>query len=86
VVSLAAVGVDAAGVETRSQIVEMGPGVRQQVPDDDQDGPADRDDGTLGTTAAGDPPVTLAEEGVGPPGGRGPEAVNLNEARLGGFY
>jgi hypothetical protein len=56
------------------------------VPDDDQDGPADRDDGTLGTTAAGDPPVTLAEEGVGPPGGRGPEAVNLNEARLGGFY
>src|SRR5215218_3364404 len=71
VVALAAVGVDAGVVEARAQIVEAGIRVRQQVPDDDQDGAADRDDGLLGAAAAGDAPVALAEEGVGLAGGRG---------------
>jgi hypothetical protein len=35
------------------------------VPDDDQDGPADRDKGLLFTAAAGDAPVAFAEEDVG---------------------
>ena len=29
-----------------------------------QDGPADRDDGPLGTASAGDPPIALTEEGI----------------------
>jgi hypothetical protein len=36
------------------------------MPDDHQDGAADGDDGFARAAAAGDPPVTLAEEGVGP--------------------
>ncbi len=35
--ALAAFGVDAGGVEIRSQVVEVGVGVGQQVPDDDED-------------------------------------------------
>jgi len=46
-------------------------GVGEQVPDDDQNGPADGDDGFLFAAAAGDTPVALAEEGVGPAGGDG---------------
>jgi hypothetical protein len=42
--------------------VEAGVGVGQQVPDDHQDGTADRDDGVLGTAAAGDAPVALPRE------------------------
>jgi len=38
------------------------------VPDDDKDGPADRDDGSLLATPSGDPSVALAEEGVGAAG------------------
>ena len=43
-----------------------GPGVGGQVSDDDQDGAADGDDGLLLASAAGQPPVAFAEEGVGP--------------------
>src|SRR5215211_546149 len=56
VVALAAVGVDAGVVEAGAQIVETSVRVGQQVPDDDQDGAADRDDGLLGAAAAGDAP------------------------------
>ena len=66
-VALAAVGVDAGGVEVGAEVDEAGIGVGQQVPDDDQDGPADGDVGLGGAAAAGDPPVALAEEGVGLP-------------------
>src|SRR5512132_518362 len=71
VVALAAFGVDAGVVEVGAEVVEAGVGVRQQVPDDDQDGAADGDDGLLLATAAGDASVALAEEGVGPAGGEG---------------
>ena len=39
--------------------------VVQQVPDDDQDGSSDGDDGLLLPATAGDPPVALTQEGVG---------------------
>jgi hypothetical protein len=71
VVALAALGVDAALVEARAQIVEAGGRVGQQVPDDDQDGAADRHDGPLGAAPPGDAPVALPQEGVGPPSGHG---------------
>src|SRR5687768_5487525 len=35
------------------------------MPDDDQDGAADRDDSFLRAASAGDPPVAFTEEGVG---------------------
>ena len=57
VVALGAVGVDAAVVEAGAEVTEADVGVGQQVPDDDQDGPADRDDRFLGTASAGDAPV-----------------------------
>jgi len=37
------------------------------VPDDDQDGTADRDDGFLLAAPAGDAPVSFAQERVGAP-------------------
>ena len=71
VVALLAVGVDAGVVEVGAEVVEAGVGVGEQVPDDDQDGAADRDDGLLLAAAAGDASVAFAEEGVGPAGGDG---------------
>ena len=59
VVAAAAVGVDAGGVEPGTEVGVTGFGVRQQVPDDNQDGAADSDVGLLGAAAAGDPPVAL---------------------------
>ena len=69
VVAPAAVGIDAGGVEVRAEVGVAGFGVGQQMPDDDQDRPADGGVGFLGA-AAGDAPVPLAQEGVGLPGGR----------------
>src|SRR5215218_8371772 len=63
VVALGAVSVAASVVEAGAEIVEAGVGVGQQVPDDHQDGTADRDDGFLGAAAPGDAPVALPEEG-----------------------
>src|SRR5215211_5204996 len=71
VVAPGALSVDAGVVEAGAQVLEPCGRVGQQMPDDDQDGPADRHDDPLGTAAAGDPPVALAQEGVGPAGGRG---------------
>jgi hypothetical protein len=59
VVALAAFSIDAGVVEAGSQILEVSVRIGQQVPDDDQDGAADRDDGSLGATAPGDAPVAL---------------------------
>ena len=64
-VALAAFGVDAGVVEVAAQVVVAGGGVGEQVPDDDQQGPADGHDGFLAAAAAGDAPVPLAQEGVG---------------------
>src|SRR5215203_6474906 len=71
VVALGAVGVEAGVVEAGAEVTEAGLWVGQQVPDDDQDGPADRDDRLVGAAAAGDAPVALPKEGIGPPGSHG---------------
>ena len=71
-------GVDAAGVVVGSEVVEAGGGVGEQVPDDDQDGAGDRDQGLELAAALDDAPVAFAEEGVGL-GGRG---GGLAERRL----
>jgi hypothetical protein len=62
--------VDAAGVVAGAQVGVAGGGVGEQVPDDDQDGAGDSDQGLELAAALDDPPVALAEEGVGL-GGRG---------------
>src|SRR5512133_1281583 len=41
------------------------------MPDDDQDGPADRDDGAPLAVSTGDPPVAFTKEGIGLAGGDG---------------
>lgn len=48
-----------------AEVGECGLFVGQQVPDDDQDGPADGDDGFLLSSASGDAAVAFAEESVG---------------------
>ena len=57
--------VDAAGVVASTQVVVAGGGVGEQVPDDDQDGAGDGDQGLALAAAFDDAPVALAEEGVG---------------------
>jgi hypothetical protein len=65
--------VDAGGVVVGAEVVEAGGGVGQQVPEDDQDGTGDRDEGFELAAAFDQPPVALAEEGVGAgDGGGGP--------------
>jgi hypothetical protein len=64
VAHLAAVA-DPGVVEAGAQVGVAGIGVGQQMPDDDQDRAADRDDGFVLAAAAGDPPAALAEEGIG---------------------
>src|SRR5215210_7740440 len=66
-----ALGVVAGGVIVRAEVDELGVGVGKQRPDDDQDRAADRDDGPLLAAASGDPPISLAEEGVGAGGADG---------------
>lgn len=65
VVTHPAFDVDAAGVVFGSEVMEPGERVSEQVPDDDQDGTGDRDQGFEFATAFDDAPVTLAEEGLG---------------------
>jgi hypothetical protein len=64
-----AAGVGAAGVVAGAQLVVAGGGAGEQVPDDDQDGAGESDQGTQLAAAPDDPPVALAEEAAGP-GGR----------------
>src|SRR5665647_164533 len=65
VVALLAFWVDAGVVVAGAQVVETGLGIGQEVPGDDQDGTADRDDGFLLASSAGDAPVALSQERVG---------------------
>ena len=60
-----AVLVDAGRVVVAAEVVEARGGVGEQVPDDDQDGAGDRDEGLELAAAFDQPPVALAEEGVG---------------------
>jgi hypothetical protein len=48
-----------------SPVVIAGVLVGQQMPDDGEDGVADRDDGAFLAAAAGEAAVAVAEEGVG---------------------
>jgi papain fold toxin 1 (glutamine deamidase) of polymorphic toxin system len=82
-----AVGVDAAGVVAGAEFVVAGGGFGEQVPDDDQDGPGDRDECFEFAAAFDDPPVALAEEGVGPGRGGGDLAEDASEVgvALAGF-
>src|SRR6266568_9495671 len=57
--------VDAVGVVAGAQVVVAGGGVGEQVPDDDQDGAGDGDQGFELAAALDQTPVALAEEGVG---------------------
>src|SRR5215218_8545934 len=79
VVALGAFRTDAGVVEAGAEVVEVDLWVGQQVPGDDQDGPADRDDRFLGAAAAGDPPVAFTQEGIGLAGGDGGLAEHASE-------
>jgi hypothetical protein len=54
--------VDAVGVVVRAEILVTGPGVGEQVPDDDQDRSGDSDQRFELAAAFDDPPVALAED------------------------
>ncbi|MDN5767540.1 MAG: hypothetical protein L0H78_17200 [Humibacillus sp.] len=58
-------GAEQGVVEVGAEINESGLRVVEQVPDDDQDGPADRDERFLLAASARDASVPFAEEGVG---------------------
>src|SRR5512133_1052540 len=70
VAASSAVGVGAARVVVRAEILIAGGWVGQELPDDDQDGAGDGDEGLELAAAFDDAPVAFAEEGVGA-GGRG---------------
>ena len=57
--------VDPGHVVVRSEVVEAGGGIGQQVPDDGEDGAGDRDEGLELASAFDDAPVAFAEEGAG---------------------
>src|SRR4051795_4667642 len=93
VFALAAFDAEPVGEEVRAEVVEVGVGVGEQVPDDGQDRATDRDQGLLGPAAAGQPSITLAEEGrdgarardrglLGP-AGAGQPSITLAEEGLG---
>lgn len=65
VVTGPAFGVDAGRVVVGTEIVETGRGVVQQVPDDDQDGSGNSDEGLELAAAFDDAPIAFTEEGVG---------------------
>src|SRR5215218_5813146 len=52
------------------------------MPDDDQDGSADRHDGAPLATSAGDPPVAFPKEGIGLAGGDGGLAEHPSQLRV----
>ena len=60
-----AVAVGLAIVPAGAEVAEPGAGVGQQVPDDDEDGPADRALGADAADAAGEAAEPLAGEGTG---------------------
>src|SRR5262249_33907674 len=70
VVAGLAVFVDAAGRGAGPEVAEAGGAAGEQVPDDAQNGAGHGDQGLQLAAALDDPPVALAEEGVGA-GGRG---------------
>ena len=75
-------GVHAAGVIAGTEVAVTGGGVGEQVPDDDQDGAGDGDQGLELAAAADDAPVAFAEEGVGPDGRGGGFTKDALEVRV----
>jgi hypothetical protein len=69
VVTFLGVRTDAGVVEVWAQVVKAGLGVREQVPDDDQDRAPEGDDRSFFAAAAGEASIALSEEGVGFAGG-----------------
>ena len=67
VVAHLAVEVDPEVVVVGSEVAELGVVVAEQVPGDDEDRSADRDDGSFLAAPTGDPAVPLAQEGIGAP-------------------
>ncbi|MEV6926024.1 hypothetical protein AB0M46_16225 [Dactylosporangium sp. NPDC051485] len=57
-------GVDAGGVVVGAEVAEPGGGVGQEVPDDDEDGAGDGDEGFEFAAAFDDASVAFAEEGA----------------------
>jgi hypothetical protein len=58
-------GVEVGGVEVRAEVVEVEGWVGEQVPDDDENGPGDGDEGLEFAAAFDQASVAFAEEGVG---------------------
>jgi hypothetical protein len=68
VVTHFAAEVDSGVVVVGAEVVEGNGVIAEEVPGDDQDGSADRDDSSFLATPAGDSAVPLAQEGIGTPG------------------
>src|SRR5690242_7552169 len=77
-----ALGVGAAGVVGGAELAEVGGGVGEQVPDDDQDGAGDGDQGLELADPLDQPPVPFAGESVCPGGRRGGLAEDALEVRV----
>ena len=82
VVADLAVDVDAVEVVVAAEVVEAGGGIGEEVPDDDQDGPGEGDEGFEFAAAFDDAPVPFAEEGVGFGGCGGDLAEHAFEASM----
>ena len=76
-----AAGIGAAGVVAGAEVVVAGGGVGEQVPDDDQDGAGDGDQGAELAAAAGDAPVQDGLRGEGLLCGRSFSAQPSSEPR-----
>ena len=71
-------------VPVGAKVGEPGIGVSEQVPGDDQDGVADRDQGALLAAAPGDPLVAGGQEGLGAGGAGGGFADGAAEPGVAG--
>lgn len=69
-------------VVVRAEVVEAGVGVAEPVPDDDEDGPANGDEGLLPASPSGQAPVALTEDRGGAAGGNGGFAQGAGEVAV----
>ncbi len=82
VVAFLGLWIEVCGVVVGAEVGVGGVGVGQQVPDDDQDGASDGDDGAFVAASSGDASVALPEEGVGAAGGDGGLAQDLGQVAV----
>jgi len=64
VVAFAGVGIGTAAEVIGAEILELGVGFLEEVPDDDEDGASDGDYGSVFAAAPGKPSVAFAQEGI----------------------